>query len=157
MIGDPMYAKDIMCKTIFYASYHDSMIQCASLFKEKNIGFLPIVHGKTVVGVITDRDLCIRGITEKKSFLTPIENIMSKQIIVVPQNTNLSDVLKTMEMYRIKRILVHENQKIVGIISLSDLLSIKSEEQNILKTIKKIYTLDQIQTIIEPKVNEFYL
>ncbi len=152
-----MQAKEIMCKTIVYASYNDSMICCASLLKENNIGFLPIVKKGKVIGVLTDRDLCIRGMIEKNNFHQPVENIISKQLITVEQDSLVVDVLKTMEMYRIKRVLVHENKKIVGVISLSDLLHINSEETNILKTIQEIYALDQLKMIIEPKVNEFYL
>lgn len=150
-------AKEIMCKNIFYASYDDSILRCACILKENNIGFLPIEKEGTLIGVITDRDLCIRGIIEENNIHNPVENILSKQPIVVDQETSILDVLKAMEIYRIKRVLVHKNRKIVGVISLSDLLNIESCEKEILTTIQKNYSLDQIQTMEEPKVDEFYL
>lgn len=152
-----MKAEDVMCKNILYANAGDSIEKCASILKENNIGFLPIEKNGKVLGVVTDRDLCILGITKKNEYCNSVETIMTKNIIVVNYKDPLSKIYETMEKYRIKRVLVHKKNKIVGIISLSDLLTIEENTVKLIQTIKKIYELDQTKVIEEPKVNEFYL
>lgn len=152
-----MQAKDIMCKNIFYASYDDSMIRCASILKENNIGFLPIIKDGKVVGVITDRDLCIRGITDEANFHNPVENIITRQIITVSVDDSLTAVCQVMEKYRIKRVLVHQHQKIVGVISFSDLLRAEIDSNTLLHVLQNIFNIDHVNVIEEPKVDEFYL
>ena len=75
--------KDIMSKDIECCSLLDNMYEVAVKMKELNVGAIPIVDEKRLVGMITDRDIVIRGVAEKNPGSTKVEKIMSDQLVTV--------------------------------------------------------------------------
>lgn len=147
-----MLAKDVMCKNIIYVTSDKTLMEVSKIFEDNNIGFLPVVKDKKVLGVITDRDLCLR----MKDVNETVDKIISKNIITVDVDDEITTIFKTLSDYRIKRVLVSEDKHIVGVISLSDLLNTGLDKE-LLETLKNIYTIDNQEQVIEPKVDEFYL
>ena len=58
---------NIMTKDIITVDVEDSLYQAAKLMKQYNIGFIPVLDGDVLAGVVTDRDLVVRGLAENKS------------------------------------------------------------------------------------------
>ena len=75
--------KDIMSEDIECCSLLDNMYEVAVKMKELNVGAIPIVDEKRLVGMITDRDIVIRGVAEKNPGSTKVEKIMSDQLVTV--------------------------------------------------------------------------
>lgn len=141
-----------MCKDIIYVTNDKTLMEVSKIFEDNNIGFLPVVKYKKVLGVITDRDLCLR----MKDVNETVDKIISKNIITVDVDDEITTIFKTLSDYRIKRVLVSEDKHIVGVISLSDLLNTGLDKE-LLETLKNIYTIDNQEQVIQPKVDEFYL
>jgi CBS domain-containing protein len=112
--------KDIMSKDIECCSLLDNMYEVAVKMKELNVGAIPIVDEERLVGMITDRDIVIRGVAEKNPGSTKVEKIMSDQLVTVTSDTTTNQAAKLMAEHQIRRLPVVEGENLIGIVSLGD-------------------------------------
>lgn len=133
-----MNIKEIMTKSIIYADINNTIDDIANLMKTYDIGFIPIKDNGQFVGVITDRDIVIKAINNNDKLDQPIKEFITSNIISIDISKSLEDAVKLMSDYQIRRLMVKNKDKFVGIISLSDILSIK-HDFDILKYISKIF------------------
>ena len=146
---------EIMSKKIIFGSLNDSIKNISKLMKENNIGFIPIKNEDKVIGVITDRDICV-SIPEIKSINDSVKSYISNNIIYIDVNSSIDEALMLMSKYKIKRLLVKEKDNIIGVLSLSDILNY-SNSQNILDTYKTIFYIHDNNRISIAEIDEFYL
>ncbi|WP_043933455.1 CBS domain-containing protein [Bacillus sp. EB01] len=111
---------EIMTTNVETCSLLDNMYEVALKMKELNVGAIPIVDEGTLVGMITDRDIVIRGTAEKHPGSTKVEEIMSKELITVTPETTTEEASRLMADNQVRRLPVVENGKLVGIVSLGD-------------------------------------
>ena len=133
-----MNIKEIMTKSIIYADINNTVEDVANLMKTYDIGFIPIKDNGQFIGVITDRDIVIKAINNNDKLDQPIKEFITSNIISIDISKSLEDAVKLMSDYQIRRLMVKNKDKFVGIISLSDILSIK-HDFDILKYISKIF------------------
>ncbi|WP_066318040.1 CBS domain-containing protein [Bacillus sp. FJAT-29814] len=112
--------RDIMTDDIECCTLLDNVYEVAVKMKELNVGAIPIVDEDKLVGMITDRDIVIRGVAEKHPGSTKVEDIMSDNLITVTPEATSRDAAKLMAEHQIRRLPVVENGKLVGIVSLGD-------------------------------------
>ena len=112
--------KDIMSKEIECCSLLDNMYEVAVKMKELNVGAIPIVDEKKLVGMITDRDIVIRGVAEKNPGSTKVEKIMSDQLVTVTSDITTKQAANLMAEHQIRRLPVVEGENLIGIVSLGD-------------------------------------
>ena len=117
-----MLCRDVMKTTVITCLEEDSLHRCAELMKEWKIGLLPVVDGAGhVVGVVTDRDIVVRGLAEYRPLSAASGSVMTKNLIVCGPEDELWLAEERMASARKSRILVvDENRSCIGIISLSD-------------------------------------
>lgn len=152
-----MKAKDIMTKNIIVSDTNTDIFTLAKIMKTYNIGFIPIEKDKKIIGVITDRDIVV-DIIANKDLNNKIESYINKDIVYCDIFDNVDTVLDKMKNYKIKRILVKNNNKLVGIISLSDILNYYNNDKTIMETIKTIYKIDTNNYNEKTfEIDEFYL
>jgi CBS domain-containing protein len=113
--------KDIMTKDCVTVTMQDNIYEIAVKMKEHDIGFIPVVEGKKLLGVVTDRDLVIRGYAEKRSGSASVEQVMSKGITTVSPDTSVDEAAKMMAREKIRRLPVVENGELVGIVAIGDM------------------------------------
>lgn len=118
-IGDTMNLEHIMNKDLICKDISTNVDEISKTMKENDIGIIIIKENSNIVGVLTDRDIVTKIISNND---TKIESYITKNLITVDKNENPTNVLNLMKKHKIKRILVTDNNKIVGIISLSDIL-----------------------------------
>lgn len=152
-----MNIKEIMSKNIITCSKDESLLKASNLMKKNDIGFLPISDNKKIIGVITDRDIVIKALSNKEDYSNPINDYINKNIITIDVNSNIQDTLKTMGDNKIKRLIVKENNKVVGIISLSDIINSKYNESSLFDTLKSIYTITDKNNNETIEIDDFYL
>lgn len=153
--GDFMSLNDIMSKNIIVGSVDDGIYEIASIMKENDIGFVPIVRDDKIVGVITDRDIVVK-IISNHDYNSNITNYMTKDIVDVSIDSSLSDVLSIMKKYKVKRVLVTDNNRVLGIVSLSDILNCEIDYE-VLSCIKEIFEVGPNIHKYETEIDEFYL
>ncbi|WP_187355283.1 CBS domain-containing protein [Paenibacillus tengchongensis] len=116
--------KEVMTVQPAYVTLLDNVYEAAVKMKEHDTGFIPVVDAEdheTLIGVITDRDLVIRGYAEKHSGSTAVETVMSKEIISVSPSATIDEAAELMAQKQVRRLPVTEGRKLLGIVSLGDL------------------------------------
>jgi CBS domain-containing protein len=113
--------KEIMTKDCVTVTMQDNVYEIAVKMKEHGIGFIPVVEGKKLVGVVTDRDLVIRGLADKREGSTAVEKVISKNITSIPSNTTVDEAARIMAKDQVRRLPVVDNGELVGIVAIGDL------------------------------------
>ena len=150
--GDFMNIKDIMTKCIITKDVNSSLEEIASTFKDFDIGFLPITENDKVIGVLTDRDIVVKMLSNND---TNIKSYLNTDIIKINVNSSIQDILVLMKEHKVKRLIVEDNNLMVGIISISDLLDY--DDEDIMDVIKTIFKTEKSYISNNPNVKEFYL
>jgi CBS domain-containing protein len=112
---------DLMTKQIWTCTPKDNVYEAATIMKEHNVGCVPVVEGKKLVGLVTDRDLVIRGIAERHPGSNRITDVMSKGCVTCGPNTTVDEAAELMAQKQIRRLPVVENGDLVGIVAIGDL------------------------------------
>lgn len=112
--------RDIMTDDVECCSLLDNMYEVAVKMKELNVGAIPIVDEEKLVGMITDRDIAIRGVAEKNPGSTKVEKIMSGILITADTDMTTKEALQLMAKHQIRRLPVVEGEKLIGMVSLGD-------------------------------------
>ncbi|MEH7402403.1 MULTISPECIES: CBS domain-containing protein [Bacillaceae] len=114
-----MRVKDVMSSNVECCSNQDSLQSVASKMETLNVGAIPVVNNGQVVGMITDRDLALRGISQGGN--ANASQVMSNNIVTIDCNASLQEASNLMAQHQIRRLPVVENGNLVGILSLGDL------------------------------------
>ena len=112
-------------------SKEQSVRQALILMSEKNIGAIIIVDNNNFpIGIFSERDYARKIILKgKNSKDTLLEEVMTKELITVTRNYKIDQCMKIMNEKKIRHLPVLENNKIIGIISIGDVLKIMIKEQ----------------------------
>jgi CBS domain-containing protein len=113
--------KDLMSSEVECCTLLDNVYEVAVKMRDWNVGAIPIVDDEKLVGMITDRDIAVRGVAEKRPGSTKVEDIMSDVLITVTPETTSKEAAELMAKHQIRRLPVVEGEKLVGIVSLGDL------------------------------------
>jgi CBS domain-containing protein len=97
--------------------------QAAKQMKTHNVGILPVVDGEEVVGVVTDRDIVLRAVSERlRPEMTRVREVMTPKAISCYEDQDLTEASLIMERNLVHRLIVLDRyERFVGIVSLSDL------------------------------------
>ena len=118
-----MKVSDVMTRGVETVSPAETLDQAAKRMKTRNIGFLPVVDEGKILGVVTDRDIVLRAISEDlRAHFTRVRDVMTKKFISCRDDQSLTEVSMLMEKNFIHRLLVLDRAaNLVGVISLSDI------------------------------------
>ena len=131
--------RDIMKKNIVTIEKDQTVLQAAQLMKENDISFLVIVENGDPIGVLTERDFVQKFCIEnKKSDTIMISEIMSYNFRWVEPTTEIEVAIQKMLNNNIRRLLVLDNKKLVGVITQTDLSSYLRDKLLVDGTIKNI-------------------
>jgi CBS domain-containing protein len=102
----------------------DSLVHAAQWMWETDCGAVPVVTGGAVVGVITDRDICMASYTQgKKIEEIRVDSAMSKVVFSCAPDESIGAALATMGAKRVRRLpVIDETGKLLGILSLADVI-----------------------------------
>jgi len=104
--------------------------EAAYLMMREDIGSLIVVDDQMFpIGIVTDRDLVVSAIAEGKDPEEAIvEEVMTKDLVYVEEDTNILDILSTMSEYSIRRMPVTKDGRLTGIVSVDDLIVVIATE-----------------------------
>jgi CBS domain-containing protein len=116
--------RDIMEKNVITLEYDKSALDASIMLKEKEISFLVIQKEGNPIGLVTERDIVRKIAAEnKKSSEVLIQDLMSKKFKWVKPEDSIEDAIQKMLNNNIRRLLVLDNDKLVGVITQTDLSS----------------------------------
>ncbi len=117
-----MKVKDIMTKDVKTVSESCTMKEVAEHMKSLNVGSIPVCDkSNKLVGIVTDRDMVIRGFTSDVNQNTPVNQVMSTNPVSISSDTGVHEAARVMAKNQVRRLPVVENNQIVGIVSIGDL------------------------------------
>src|SRR6516162_3264994 len=91
---------------------------------EKNVGALPVVDHGTLVGIVSERDYTRKVIVKGRSSKdTPVSDIMTKELLTVKPGDNVAECMRIMTEKRVRHLPVLEGTKLVGILSIGDVVN----------------------------------
>lgn len=92
----------------------------AKLMRDRDIGFLAVVENGSVRGVVTDRDIVIRGLAEGKA-TGQVGDVITGKVVSLSPDDDAKDAEKMMSENDVRRLPVLDNGRLVGIVSVGDL------------------------------------
>ncbi|MEM3723603.1 MAG: CBS domain-containing protein [Candidatus Hadarchaeales archaeon] len=144
--------EDFMTKKVVTIEASHTILEAAKLLAEKGVGSLVVVEKGKPVGIVTDRDILLRGVVggldlEKEK----IGTIMSRPLLTVSPDTPMLEAIEMMDKHSIRRIPVVKGSEIVGIVTSSDIgRASKVLAPYLLPRVPEIYLVPQ------PKAEERY-
>lgn len=115
--------KDIMTKALISVNLSTISFQIAKMMQQGGIGAIIVKENENPVGIVTDRDFATRIAANKLPFETPAEKIMSSPLISINHDSTISEAAEMMNSKKIRKLAVTENNKIIGIITSTDLVN----------------------------------
>ena len=117
-IAELMHSPAVMCRS------SATLEEVALLMRDRNVGSIVVIdHIGCLAGIVTDRDLAVRGLGEGRSAESQVEEIMTRDVATVSLRADVSDAAALMTKRMIRRLpVVDEQSHIYGVVSLDDLL-----------------------------------
>ena len=114
---------DVMTRDVRTLSPNDSVVDAARCMDELNVGVIPVCDGEKLVGMVTDRDIVVRGVAQRGELKgMKLADVMSAHVRCAKEDDDVDQVLSDMADAQIRRLpVVDGNQRLVGIVSLGDI------------------------------------
>ena len=131
--------RDIMEKNVITIENGKTAQEAAEIIAEKDISFLVVINDGIPQGVLSESDFVRKvAATDKKSSEVKVSDIMSYKFRSVDPTTTIEDAVQKMLNKNIRRLLVTDNEKLVGVITQTDLASYLRDQLLVDGTIKSI-------------------
>ncbi|WP_454829322.1 CBS domain-containing protein [Pseudoxanthomonas wuyuanensis] len=126
---------------VFAVSPDDSVLTAIKLMAEKGVGAVLAMQGAQLAGIVSERDYARKIVLHGRSSAnTPVRDIMTARVVTVGLNDTVDRCMQVVTENRIRHLPVVESGKVVGVISIGDLVKAVIEDQQV--------ELDQLQRYI---------
>lgn len=108
---------------VYTIAPHQTVLEALMLMAEKNVGALPVVEGGLVVGIVSERDYARKMVLKGRSSVgTEVREIMSSPVITVDSHQNVETCMTMMTDSHLRHLPVVEDGKLLGLLSIGDLV-----------------------------------
>ncbi len=119
-----MQIKEIMTQNPQWISPETTAQEAAQKMQELDCGFLPVGENDRLIGIVTDRDLALRGYGTGKNASTPISEIMTESVLYCYENDETEATAQNMQENQVRRLIVLNNRqdkRLTGVVSVADI------------------------------------
>jgi CBS domain-containing protein len=117
--------------TVWHIEPDATVFEAIKLMADKNIGSLPVMTGDRLVGMFTERDYARKIVLQGRSSReTKVRDVLSTKIAVVTPDHSIEDCMKLMTENRVRHLPVMDGQRMIGIVSIGDLVNWIISTQN---------------------------
>jgi CBS domain-containing protein len=117
-----MRVNEAMTRDVVLANPDETIQQAARMMASLDAGVLPVSDGDRLVGMITDRDIAIRGIAEGMGPNAKVRDVMSAEVKYCFDDQDLDEATRNMAEIQVRRLpVVDRDKRLVGILSLGDI------------------------------------
>ena len=118
-----MNVESVMTRDVAVVSPTDSVRAAAAVLKQLNIGSAPVCNGRSLVGMLTDRDIAVRAVADGRDPQnTPVEQVMTRDVVFCFEDQDVQEVADAMASSQVRRMpILNRQHELVGIVSLGDL------------------------------------
>lgn len=123
--------EDVMTRNPRTMSPQDTLADAAKVMDELNIGVVPVCDGDRLCGMVTDRDIVVRGLARDVDPRTgKLADVMSGHVRTARQDDDVDEVLSEMANAQIRRMaVVDQQERLVGILSIGDIAAKSPEDE----------------------------
>lgn len=117
-----MKVSEVMTRDVHTIRPDQRVQDAASFMLSADAGSIPVIDGDRLVGMITDRDIAVRGVAKGYGPDTPVRELMTDEIICVREDDDVEDIASKMSDAQVRRLpVIDDNERLCGIVSLGDL------------------------------------
>ncbi|MEQ8405839.1 MAG: CBS domain-containing protein [Oceanicaulis sp.] len=117
-----MQIKDVMSPNAVVTTPHARCCDAAKLMREHDIGALPVHSDDTLVGMVTDRDICCQVVAREQGPDTPVESAMSDRVLYCRDSDDTADIARNMAENAVRRLpVVDDEKRLVGMVAITDI------------------------------------
>ncbi|MGI8612100.1 MAG: CBS domain-containing protein [Sphingomicrobium sp.] len=117
-----MRISDVMTREVATVRPDQTAREAANFMLNADAGSIPVTEGDRLIGMITDRDIAVRGVALGHGPDTPVRDIMTSGIVCARESDSIEDVASKMSEAQVRRLpVIDDSEKLVGIVSLGDL------------------------------------
>jgi CBS domain-containing protein len=110
-----------MTRNVKTAAAGSSLGDVAAIMRDGDMGAVPVVDGGKLIGIVTDRDIVVRGIAEGAGPETPISNVMTRDLFSVRPDNFVFEAIRLMGDKQVRRLpVIDSNGELKGIIAMAD-------------------------------------
>lgn len=128
--------RDIMTPDPVGVYYEQTVAEAAKVMRDAGVGAVLVVSGESLSGMVTDRDLVIRGLADGAGPDSPVGPLCSEKLVGVDANADLADAEKLIREHAVRRLPVIDSGQIVGMVSLADLAA-SAEPESLLAAVSR--------------------
>jgi CBS domain-containing protein len=150
----PLKVRDVMVREVITVDEDSSVKEAVDIMNEFQIGSLIVLERGKALGIVTERDFLRRVIAGAKDVVnTKVKEIMTTPLVVVEPSTDLEEAVKLMLKSKIKKLAVVDANKLVGIVTLTDIARFQPQMMRMLKKL----TTKQVAPKSMQKVINYYI
>ncbi|HTX04894.1 MAG TPA: CBS domain-containing protein [Steroidobacteraceae bacterium] len=128
-------------RALFSIAPEDPVLEAIRMMADRHVGALLVMRGTELAGILSERDYARKVVLLGRSSAdTPVSQIMSSPVISVTLENSVQDCMRLMTERRIRHLPVIEGGRVVGMISIGDLVKAVIEEQQ--------QTIEQLESYI---------
>ena len=128
---------EVMTTDVEVVRPEETLRDAARAMADLDVGSLPVCDGRRMIGMVTDRDITIRGVAEGKGPDAPIRDVMTDDVVWCIDTDSVDEVLQQMSDAQVRRIpVVDRDRQLVGIVALGDIAL--EEEDDVDETLRDI-------------------
>jgi CBS domain-containing protein len=124
---------------VYAVTPEQTVIEALELMAEKNIGAVLVMNGDDLIGIFSERDYARKGILQgRKAKSTPVTEVMTPNVITVQPSQTITDCMEIMSARRFRHLPVSDNGTVIGLLSISDIVSaIMSEQEGRIQSLEQ--------------------
>src|SRR5687768_18582621 len=124
-----MKVSEVMTTDVQTVTPDQSAREAAGFMLRAEAGSIPVTEGDKVIGMITDRDIAVRGVAEGRGPDTPVSELMSDGIVCAHEDDDVQAVAQRMSEEQVRRMpVVESEERLEGVVRLGDLARSTGEE-----------------------------
>ena len=117
-----MKVSEVMTREVQTVRPDQRVQDAASFMLSADAGSIPVTDGERLIGMITERDIAVRGVAKGYGPDTPVRELMTDDVICARETDDLEDVASKMSEAQVRRLpVIDEQERLCGIVSLGDL------------------------------------
>ena len=138
-----MKISEIMSRDVRVARPQDTIQSVARQMTEIDAGSIPVCDGERLKGMVTDRDIVVRAVSEGRSFDTAISEVMTPDVEYCYEDDDIGDAADRMAELQVRRLpVVDRDKRLVGIVALGD-IALKAKDKTTGQTLEEISEPDR--------------
>lgn len=121
-----MIIEEIMTRDVTTIRPEQSLLDAAELMRSRDVGSLPVHENDRLIGMITDRDIVVRGLTDNDVAGKTVRDVMSEEVMYCRVGDQVESVATNMADLEMRRLpVVDDHKRLVGIVSLANMMHSK--------------------------------